>query len=388
MLYSSVLELSKSALRKNIRFIKERLSPGTAFCSVVKGNAYGHGINIFVPLAEEVGVRHFAVFSADEAAAALKARTKNSSIMIMGSLDNDQLDWIIEEGVSFYVFGMDRLKAALEMAKKIGKRARVHLEVETGLNRMGLEAEELEEAVDLIVKNPGHIEVEGVCTHYAGAESVGNYLRIRTQITRFHEVTTWLQSKGVDFKTRHTASSAATFTYPETHMEMVRVGIAQYGYWPSQETRMHYFLQNGMAQKKGVTDPLKRVITWKSKVMHVNEVPPGEFVSYGTSYMTTRHQRIASVPVGYFHGFARSLSNLGHVLVRGRRAQVVGLVNMNMLMIDVTDHKGVAKGDEVVLIGRQGKQHISVAAFSDISRILNYEALVRIPSEIPRVVVE
>ena len=388
MLYSSVLELSRSALKKNLRFIRDRLTPQTSFCSVVKGNAYGHGIDTFLPLAEEFGVRCFAVFSADEALQACKARRDDSEVIIMGALEKDQLDWVIENEVSFYVFGLTRLRAAIDAAQRVGKPAKIHIELETGLNRMGLYGEGLDEAINLIRTHPQQIEVAGVCTHFAGAESVGNYLRIQNQIQLFHESTDYLEREGIPITRRHTASSAATFTYPETQMEMVRVGIAQYGFWPSQETRMHYFLNAGQPAGKRIKDPLQRVISWKSYVMNVKEVPPGEFVSYGTSYLTTRRQRIASIPVGYYHGFVRGLSNLGHVLIRGKRAQVVGLVNMNMMMIDVTDIGGVEVGEEVVLIGKQGKQQISVASFSDIARLLNYEALVRIPSDIPRVVVE
>jgi alanine racemase len=134
-------------------------------------------------------------------------------------------------------------------------------------------------------------------------------------------------------------------------------------------------------------DALRRVMKWYSRVMAIQHVAPGEFVGYGNAYLTTRCQRIASVPVGYAHGFSRSLSNLGHVLVHGRHAQVVGTVNMNMMLVDVTDMPDVRPGDEVVIIGRQGRLSISVGSFSDLTRNLNYEVLVRIPSEIPRVVV-
>ncbi|MCB2199997.1 alanine racemase [bacterium] len=388
MLHSSSIEISRSALSKNLRFLRKYIGKETEICSVVKGNAYGHGIDVFVPLAEELGIRWFAVFSADEALVALHARGEQSEIMIMGAVDADQLPWVIENRISFYIFGLRRLRAAIETAKELNMPARIHLELETGLNRMGLFDENLEEAVELIKQNHESVEVVGVCTHLAGAESVSNYVRIQKQIEIFNETTAWLKMQGVDYQIRHTASSAATFTYPETRMEMVRVGIAQFGFWPSRETKMHYFLQQGEDSKKKMRDPLKRVVSWKSRVMNVKEVPPGEFVSYGTSYMTTRRQRIASVPVGYYHGFVRGLSNLGHVLVRGRRAQVVGKVNMNMMMIDTTDIGGVEVGDEVVIIGKQGKQEISVAAFSDIARVLNYEALVRIPTEIPRTVVD
>jgi alanine racemase len=150
---------------------------------------------------------------------------------------------------------------------------------------------------------------------------------------------------------------------------------------------MHYFIQHSPESNHRTTQLLKPVMSWKSRVMAIQDVAAGEFIGYGMTYQTTRKQRIASVPVGYFHGFARNLSNLGHVLVRGRRALVVGTVAMNMMMIDVTDVPGIQKGDEVVIIGKQKRMNISVASFSDMTRNLNYEVLVSLSCDIPRVVV-
>lgn len=388
MNHISYIEISESALQKNIRFLKKQIGKKVKLSSVVKGNAYGHGIEVFVPLAEKCGIRHFSVFNANEALWVLNSRTQESKIMIMGAIDNEDLEWAIENKISFYIFGLDRLEASNKASQKVGIPARIHLELETGLNRMGLSGEPLEKAVNLIKNYPGSFVVEGVCTHYAGAESVNNYHRIQNQIKSYNEQVEWLKKQGIKIGLRHTACSAAALTYPETIMDMVRFGIAQYGYWPSQETQMHYYLQKGIEQKQKVVDPLKRVIKWKSHIINIKEVKPGEFIGYGTSYMTTRTQKIASVPVGYYHGFARNLSNLGRVLVGGKRAPVVGLVNMNVMMINVTNIPSINIGDEVVIIGRQNKLQISVASFSDMSNFLNYEVLVSLSADIPRIVVE
>jgi alanine racemase len=387
MFHTSVIELSLSALRKNLRFLRGITGSYPRFTSVIKGNAYGHGISVFLPLAEQCGVRSFAVFSADEALQAIRARTEGSHVMIMGAIDNDQIGWAIENDVSFYVFEPDRLRAAAQVAKGVGRPARIHLEVETGLNRTGFDASELRGSLELIRSHAPCVVVEGVCTHLAGAESIGNYLRIIQQLQAFHDLRASLAQQDVPLGLAHAACSAAIFAYPASILDMVRVGIAHYGFWPSLETRMHYLLQHVRDPHARVTDPLRRVMEWKSRIMSLKPVKPGEFVGYGTSYLTSRPQRIATVPVGYFHGFARNLSNLGHVLLHGRRANVVGAVNMNMMMIDVSDFPHAQKGDEVVIIGRQKRAHISVASFSDMTRFLNYEVLVRLPSEIPRRVV-
>ncbi len=388
MYHTSCIELSLSALRKNLRFLREHTGRHVKYCSVIKGNAYGHGIEKFLPMAERCGVRQFAVFSADEALRAHRARTDNSDIMIMGSIDNEQIEWAIRKDISFYVFEPDRLGAAIDTAKRLRKPARVHLELETGLNRTGLEGEELDEAAATIVDNAPHVRVEGLCTHFAGAESIGNYLRIMKQIHRFIELRDRLIQGGLHVGLSHAACSAAVFAYPMATFDMVRVGIAQYGFWPSLETRMHYFLQNAREGSTRIVDPLRRVMRWRSTVMSVKAVKPGEFIGYGTSYITSRPQRIATVPIGYSHGFSRSLSNLGYVLLHGRRTNVIGMVNMNMMMIDVSDFPNVHKGDQVVVIGRQKRMQISVASFSDLTRQVDYEVLVRLPNDIPRLVVD
>jgi alanine racemase len=388
MISSSCIELSKSALRKNIRFLKKQIGPSVMYSSVVKANAYGHGIETFVPMAEECGIRHFSVANAEEAIRVHKARTEPSDIMIVGDVCGEALEWAIREGVSFYVFDYGRLVRTLEMARQLDISARIHLELETGMNRTGFGGESLDKAINLILQNQDCLHMEGTCTHYAGAESVGNYRRIIDQFEAYTELYKYIESQSLRAGIRHTAASAAALAYPETRMDMVRIGIAQYGYWPSKEIEMQYITQTQDQQKKRYVDPLKRVLRWKSRVMSIKSVKQGEFIGYGTSYLTTRRQKVATVPVGYYHGFQRSLSNLGRALIRGRRVSIVGYINMSMLQINVTDVPDACVDDEVVLIGKQNKNQITVGSFSDMSNMLNYEVLVRLPSEIPRVVVD
>jgi len=386
VLHSSCVTLSERAYAKNVRFLRAAIGSEARFCSVIKGNAYGHSIAAVVPMAERLGIDYFAVFSSDEAALALRARTRpTTDIMIMGFIAPRDLGWAIENRISFFVFDLDRLREAGEVAAGLGRPARIHLELETGLNRTGLESDELDEAVAHIRAHPERFDVEGICTHYAGAESEANYRRIHDQIQRFEEFDRRVRSAGVEPRYRHTACSAAALVYPETRLDLVRIGIAQYGYWPSQETRLRYQLQAGREEPPS-RDPLRRVMRWTSHVMDVREYGPGHYLGYGMGYLTTRQQRIAAVPVGYHHGFSRGLSNLGYVLIRGRRAPVVGSVNMNMLLAEVTGNSAVTPGDEVVIIGKQERREISVGSFGDLTGHLNYEILARIPIIIPRVV--
>lgn len=387
---SSWIELSRSALQANVDFMRDHIGPDAILSSVIKGNAYGHGIRAFLPLAEECGIRHFSVFSAREAEVALGSVTGDSHIMIMGHVEGDAIPWAIENDISFYVFDMERLRKADAAALRTGRRARVHLELETGLNRTGLTGEEMLLAAAFIKARP-HIRVEGVTTHYAGAETVSNYLRIQNQKAVFTEKCRRLEDSGLDTGLRHTACSAAALTYPETIMDMVRSGIALYGFWPTGETKMNYLLNYREGEEDGLSkdpSPLKRVMTWKSRIMSTHDVPPGQFIGYGNTCLTTVRSRIASVPIGYSHGFPRDLSNSGFVLVRKRRAPVAGLVNMNMILVDVTEIPGATTGDEVVIIGRQGDREVTVSSFSEMSQYLNYEVLVQIPAHIPRISVD
>lgn len=382
------IELNKSALQENLSFLRNWIGDDTRFCSVIKGNAYGHNVEQFVPMAEDCGVDYFAAFSADEAKEAYEAIQRDETdLMIMGMIANDELEWAIENDVSFFIFELDRLKAAIDVAQELDQPARIHILLETGMNRLGLHNSLLKKAVQIIKEHKDELIIEGICTHYAGAESVANYERIMQQIDNFKSYCSYLEKQGIKANYNHTACSAATLSYPETTMDLVRVGIAQYGYWPSRETFM-MMLKEHPDLNLEANDPLKRVMSWKSTVMSVKQVPKDEYIGYGSIYQTAREETIATVPIGYAHGFGRNLSNTGIVLINGRRAPVAGLVNMNVLTIDVTDIPDVKKGDEVVIIGQQNGEEISVSSFGGMINTLNYEVLVRIPDDLPRIVVE
>jgi alanine racemase len=301
----------------------------------------------------------------------------------MGMLDNYQLEWAIENEIEFFVFNKHRLDHALQFARKIGKKALVHLEAETGMNRTGFQKNELAEAGKLLQENPDAIQFRALCTHYAGAESIANYYRIQQQKKRFKSALKQLDRMGLKPDILHTACSAASLRYPETQLDLVRIGILQYGFFPSKEILVDYLIKN----KETVT-PIERIISWKSVVMDIKRVKTGEFIGYGTSYFANSDLDVAIIPVGYSHGFSRSLSNLGRVLIRGQVAPVVGTVNMNMISVDISNSGGVQIGDEVVLVGRQGELEVTVASFSDMSHQINYELLTRLPQNLPRRVIE
>lgn len=383
MLHTSYIEISKSALNNNLEQIRKRIGKDVRYSMVIKANAYGHGIETVLPLIEECGVDHYSVFSVAEAMRAYAVKKDYCDIMIMGFIDDDYLEWVIQHDISFFVFTIYRLNKVIEIARKIDKPAKIHVELETGLHRTGFNEEQLDDVVTLLKKNAKYLEVEGLCSHLAGAESIVNYRRITDQIVTFKDLCNWFKNEGIEAHYRHIACSAGVLNYPESIMDMVRVGISNYGFWPSQESKMMH-----MKEKEFTDDPLHRVLSWKSQILSLNTVPKNKYVSYGQSYLTNRKSVIATVPVGYGYGFSRTLSNNGHVLVNSRRVPVVGNVNMNMLVIDITDTENVHIGDEVVLIGKQDGIDISVNSFSDMNNSLNYELLTRLPEHIPRKVVD
>lgn len=381
MLHTSFIELNKDALNNNIQFIKERLGPDTRYSMVVKANAYGHGIEQLLPAIEECGVTHFSVFSVAEAMRVHEAKHEDCEVMIMGWVDHDYLEWAINKEASFFVFTPERLQATLQQAKKMEKRARIHLELETGMHRTGFCANQLPEVFELLASNKKYLQLEGLCTHYAGAEDFINYDRVENQINTFNRLCKLFEENQLAPRYMHSACSAALFNFPETTGDLARIGISSYGYWPNNETKMRYKMKHDIEG-----DPLERILSWKSKVQSINNVAEDEYVSYGKSYLTNRPSRIATVPVGYGYGFSRTLSNDGHVLVGGKRAPVVGSVNMNMMVLDVTDVGNVEVGDEVVLVGKQNGREISISSFSDMNNSMNYELLTRLPHHIPRIV--
>ncbi|MCO6480870.1 MAG: alanine racemase, partial [Phaeodactylibacter sp.] len=237
MLPTSQIEISKRALENNLRFLKEQMGSDVLISSVVKGHAYGHTIEKFVPLAEACGMKHFSVFDANEAYRVKRAASNpETEVMVMGMIDSNQMEWAVENGVAFFTFEMERLEKALQAARRVKRPARVHIELETGMNRTGFDGYQLPEVAHILRSNPEQLHFEGLCTHFAGAESIANYVRIKNQRRAFKNIYKWFLRQGLTPRLRHTACSAAAIRYPPTRMDMVRIGIIQYGFWPSRET--------------------------------------------------------------------------------------------------------------------------------------------------------
>jgi alanine racemase len=384
MYHTSSLEISASAYRQNIAFIRSRIGSKPVISAVVKGNAYGHGIAQLVPIAERAGVHHFSTFSSDEAREVLMSSAQRNEIMIMGMLQLEEIPDLIEMGIQFFVFDFERLENAIASAKSLNSKAQIHVELETGFRRTGFEWEEREKLLKLLKANSSHLELKGLTTHYAGAESAQNHTRILGQLEQFQRFRKFFFENKLEFERLHTACSAATLLFPETHMDLVRVGIAGYGFWPTRET--FEMIQNQLPPEN--RNPLKRLITWKTQIMSLKKVRSGEFVGYGKSFLADQDMTLAIIPVGYSHGYGRNLSNNGRVLIAGLCCPVIGTVNMNAVAVDVCHLINPQAGNEVILIGNQGENEITVGSFAETSDLINYEMLTRLPSQIPRKIVD
>lgn len=380
MNHASWVEIDRSALQHNVQTFR-RLSGDRILAAVVKGNAYGHGMTQ-VASTIEASVDWFAVNSVDEACA-LRAHGSTKPVLIMGATIPERYDEVVAGGFRQVVFSCNDAESLAAVAAGHGVRSPVHIEVETGTNRLGARPEECVRLATHIRSLPA-LELEGIYTHYANVEDTLDSSYAEQQLTRFQRALEQVESAG-RVPIKHSAASAATMLYPQTHFNLVRMGVGLYGLWPSPLTRQASESGEGGLQ-------LRPVLSWKTRVVHLNDVPMGETIGYGCTYYVSQPRRIATVPIGYYEGLDRGLSSrgpdpVGHMLVRGCRAPIVGRVSMNMTMIDVSRIPGVAVGDEVVVIGEQGDAHATAESMADALDTINYEVVTRIGASLPRVVV-
>jgi alanine racemase len=368
----SWIEVDTSAIACNLRKFKGLLSENTKLLAVVKGEAYGHQMIDVARTALEAGSEWLGVFHLGEVAQ-LRSAGIDAPVLVLGYVPKEDIKEAVELGARITVSSAETVEAA----RQVGKPTYLHLKLETGTNRLGLQGEALEKVLAEIKKN-GTLILEGAHTHYANIEDTTEHGYAQSQLGRFSELLDEIRKQGFEVPVPHTACTAAAILFPETYFELVRVGIGMYGLWPSKETYVS-------ALQKG-KDPLKLepAMTWKTIVAQAKEVPAGEYIGYGCTYRTTRKTIIAVLPVGYANGYDRLLSNCGHVLIKGTRAPIRGRVCMNLTMVDVTDIPGVALEDEVVLLGRQGEEQITAEQMASWAQTINYEIVTRADPHAPR----
>ncbi|MBO8158247.1 alanine racemase [Thermosyntropha sp.] len=361
-------EIDLEAVRHNLRQIREA-AEGSKVMAVVKANAYGHGMLKVCEVCLKEGVDYFGVASLDEA---LNIREENirTPILILGYVSPEYAEIIIENDISCTVFNLNMAEALSRAAVKLGKKAAVHIKIDTGMGRLGfLPDEESLDIVRNIIALPG-ILVEGIFTHFATAD-VRDKSFAYEQLTRFNWFVSELEKDGTKIPIKHCSNSAALIDLPEARFNMVRAGIILYGLYPSRE----------VDQNRVKVIPVMRL---KSKISFIKELPAGHTVSYGRTYRCLVPTRVAVVPVGYADGYSRLLSNKAWAMVKGKKVPLIGTVCMDQCMFDVSEVEGVKEGDEVLLFGRK-EDGITVDDLASIIGTINYEVLSCIGPRVPRI---
>lgn len=361
-----------SAILYNMEQMHSHIAPETMMMGVIKTDGYGHGaIQIGRELEKLPYVFGYAVATAEEALA-LRQGGLQKPILILGYTFPYSYEALIAQEIRPAVFREDTLEELSACAKRLGKKAKVHIKVDTGMSRVGIRPDE--EGLSFLQKAcrlPG-IEIEGIFTHFARADEKDK-TSARTQLSAFCSFVEAAEKlTGIVIPIKHCSNSAGILELPEANLSLVRAGITLYGLSPSEEV-----------PKEILT--LRPALSLKSHLVYVKEVEAGTPVSYGGTFVTEKRTRIATIPVGYGDGYPRSLSGKGHVLIRGRRAPILGRVCMDQFMVDVTDIPEAKEGDEVTLIGKDGGEELSMEELGALSGRFNYELACDLGKRIPRI---
>jgi alanine racemase len=370
-------EVDLAAIEHNLRELRRITRPSARLMAVVKANAYGHGSVAVARAALQSGADFLGVARIDEALA-LRAAGLAAPILVLGYTPPERAAELLANDLTQTVFSPEAARLLSTTAVQKGRTLRVHLKVDTGMGRIGLPAgpqaspQAAVAAVLEIARLPG-LELEGVFTHFASADSADKSFT-HQQLERFMDLLDLLCQNGLEIPMRHAANSAAIIDLPETHLDMVRAGIALYGLYPSDE----------IAKNRIRLIP---AMTLKARVVQVKSVPAGFSVSYGMTFRTERPTTIATIPVGYADGYSRALSSRGRMLIREKAVSIAGRVCMDMTMVDAGEIPEVAVGDEVVIFGRQGAARLGAEEVAEILGTISYEVVSALTARVPRVYV-
>ncbi len=362
-------EIDLKCLRDNYDGMKARVGQNVGVMGIVKANAYGHGLVQVSRALVNFGADYLGVGFLEEGIT-LRREGISAPILVLGGVLGSQVREFIRNDLEITV-------SSIEIAEHIDRevqshsrnKARVHLKIDTGMERIGVRAENALQFVERVCRMP-HLDVVGIYSHLATADERDKSFA-REQLAKFSELLRKLEAAKIDIPYRHIANSGAIIDLPESFFTMVRPGLMLYGVYPSKET--------------SESIPLRPVLTLKSHVVFIKEVPPGTSISYGRKYTTPARTRIATIPVGYGDGYGRGLTNRGRVLIRGRRYPVVGVVCMDQIMVDLGPEAGVHVGDDVTLIGRDGAESIGAWELADELGTIPYEVLTGVAARVPRV---
>lgn len=361
-------EVDLEAIRHNIQETKKHIKPETKIMAIVKANAYGHGVSEVTAALEDLADAYGVAMM--EEAMELRRAGIDKMILILGYTGEDWFPELIENRISQTVYTKEMAEHLNKAAARLGKKARIHIKIDTGMSRIGfMPTDETVEIVKQIAELP-YVEIEGVYTHFARADEK-TIEAARIPFRKYMDVVHKLETEGISIPIKHVSNSASIIQFPEANLDMVRSGISTYGIYPSEDVpkdilRLHPAMQ------------------WKAKISYVKTIEKGTAISYGGTFTADKEMRVATVPVGYADGMKRDLSNKGRVLVHGKFAKILGRICMDQFMIDVTDIPKTSAGDTVTIFGRDGENQIPVEEIAALSHSFPYEFVCSITGRVPR----
>lgn len=366
--------VSLDAIAHNFSEIQKKIGKDTKVIAVIKADGYGHGaLEIARFMHEKEFIWGFAVATAEEAFQ-LREDGVSKPILILGVVFEESFEELIRQDISLALCSKETAQKLNEEAKRQNKYVQIHIALDTGMTRIGFAdiGESVSEVVE--ISKLSHVKIEGLFTHFARADETDS-APAYIQLERYQKFAQKLTDAGVTIPYFHCSNSAGIMRVPEGHFSLVRAGIIIYGIYPSDEVEKE-------------TMDLMPALEWKSTVSFVKDVHPGAEISYGGTFVAEKIMRVATVPLGYADGYPRLLSNKGSVLIRGKRARILGRICMDQFMVDVTEIAGVEAGDEVTLVGQDGEKYIGVEELGEISGRFPYEFVCGISKRVPRVYIK
>ena len=367
--YRVKAEIKLDAIHENVVNAKALTKPGTKLMAIIKADAYGHGAVMVAHTLEDVADAYGVAIL--EEGIELRQSGINKPILILGYTPAPLYPAMIKYDIATAVFEYDMAERMSEAAEKIGKKAKVHIKLDTGMSRIGFKQDdESLEVIKKIAKLPG-IEIEGCFTHFATMDEKDKTKAMK-QFERYMYFVKRIEDAGITIPVKHVSNSAGIIEKQEVNLDMVRDGICVYGMYPSDE----------VDKTKLKLTPAMEI---KSYVSFVKTLEAGVEIGYGGTYTTTKETTVATIPVGYADGYSRALSNRGRVLIKGKSFPIIGRVCMDQFMVDISELPEIRQGDEVTLVGRDGDEYISIEEMADMSYSFNYEFVCDIGKRIPRV---
>jgi len=362
----TVAEIDLDAFARNVDAIARRLPAGSRLMAVLKADGYGHGAVELARCCLQPRVEMLAVALIEEAVELREAGIA-LPILVLGTLTPSQLPLVVQNELVAGIVSPEALGEVVDFARRRRRRIHVHLKLDSGMGRTGLVDADLPLVIEQL-RSSSHVEVDAIYTHFANASDPKDSFTTR-QLRKFAAMRKVLAQGGISGRFHHLANSAATMSGVVTPGDWVRVGLALYGAEALDEGGFR----------------LEPVMRWRTRIIRLKQLDKGSFIGYGTTFKTKRKSRIATLPVGYADGYNRLLSNQGEVLIRGKRAPVVGRVSMDLVTIDVTRVRGAEVGDEVVLLGAQGKEEITAEELARKTKTISYEVFCQVSARVPRV---